>query len=332
MIEDIAKTIKTIGHFAGRIKNFTKDQAEHKEHADELVRRMATISLLMQDVMTIKHMAEKPTILNTLVSLEKLMKKCDEKFCKKVDSNLKKITIKTKKYTERYEEYVRKFDSVIVVLNAILSAGVLTEQQEKTESYRGLYYKLLEENALLRAKLEQFTLEKKDPNLLYEEGCQALDDKKFDLALKLFTVAAEKGHMKSQTELGLLYLNGPEGTIKDISKAVQWFSAASLTRYNRYKKPVPGHYKSKYYLGCLLCMGYEKDIGETKKNPQRGLKLIQEALEMIRADPDDDRQDFYKDGLDQYEIFKKQYGEDSKLELDKKDKAIKKSIFKFDSN
>ena len=78
----------------------------------------------------------------------------------------------------------------------------------------------------------------------YQDGVDAFDKKDFNAAFKKLKPLAEKGHAKSQTNLGILYYNG-KGVLKDYKKAVEWLTKAAEQ----------GEVKAQFILGEIYIEG-----------------------------------------------------------------------------
>lgn len=77
----------------------------------------------------------------------------------------------------------------------------------------------------------------------------AKEEEKKDVAryLEIITELAEKGHAKSQIELGSLYLGGFEGVERSVDSALEWFLEAEISE-------APENY---YLLGMLFEPGFD---------------------------------------------------------------------------
>ncbi len=60
----------------------------------------------------------------------------------------------------------------------------------------------------------------------FNDGWNAYVQEDYKAASKEWKPLAEKGHAKSQTNLGILYYNG-KGVLKDYKKAVEWLTKAA---------------------------------------------------------------------------------------------------------
>ena len=60
----------------------------------------------------------------------------------------------------------------------------------------------------------------------YKEGCKYRDKGEYELAVTMFTSAAQEGHVEAQFSLGYSY-NVGRGTTRDHAKAVEWYKKAA---------------------------------------------------------------------------------------------------------
>ena len=78
----------------------------------------------------------------------------------------------------------------------------------------------------------------------FEDGLAAVERGDFDSAHELWLIEAEKGNVKAQFNLGLMYDSGM-GVSQDYKKALNWYRKAADQ----------GHTKSQYNLGALYDNG-----------------------------------------------------------------------------
>ena len=311
------------------IHKIKKSKIKNKENAEQLIFRMDTIKLCVQELQKIEDAINHENISKILDKLNNEMIKCHEHFCEKIENKPNNSAFKWEKYLNRYQEYVKLFDSLINDLNFSLNLEKLKIQLKnqnknseiskntcsilkKLEFDRKLHGKIVEENSKLREELARLKVQLDSANekvkkyevrdmpasKIYEQAkniiAQAKSFSKTDLlkteklfseAFELLKIAAGKGDVLAQTELGKLYLTG-RGTELDHSKAAACFFKAKRTTFQN-GKTIRGYYKPKIYLGSLLCKGYKQFVdGKEKiiKNYEEGLSLMKDGLSMLDKD------------------------------------------------
>ena len=116
-------------------------------------------------------------------------------------------------------------------------------------------------------------------DVLYNQGKQLYDQKKYELAYKKLLPAAQKGHKKAQYRLGRCYDKG-HGVTEDNAKAYQWYL----------KSAQQGHAKAQYRLAkCYMKgKGTTKDTAKAKVWMLKAIKndKVKEKLKEDIADGD----------------------------------------------
>ena len=77
-----------------------------------------------------------------------------------------------------------------------------------------------------RRQAEEESRRKAEEDKVFEKGKSYYDEEDFTEAVKLFSKAAEQGHIKAQYYLGVCYYNG-SGVEKDYTQAVKWYRKAA---------------------------------------------------------------------------------------------------------
>ena len=124
----------------------------------------------------------------------------------------------------------------LVAYQKLLSDSALNNQQN---------YELTKEIALQRQEAERLY------KLAFAAHYGLKRQQNYAEALDLYHQSAERGHSKSQTNLGMMYYSG-QGVPVDYAQAAKWFEAAAKQRDTM----------AQYNLACLYYhgMGVEKDI------------------------------------------------------------------------
>lgn len=97
-----------------------------------------------------------------------------------------------------------------------------------------------------------------------------------ELAVKYLTMAAEKGYLKSQIDLGLIYLDA-DSPVADIDKALEWITLTAK-KGDAFSQYVIGHY---FYSGDYLPLDEVKGYHWLLESASNGCERAMVELGMI---------------------------------------------------
>ncbi|WP_165010769.1 tetratricopeptide repeat protein [Neisseria yangbaofengii] len=157
--------------------------------------------------------------------------------------------------------------------------GVAAHLPKAREYYRraadlgdmAAHQKLLSDSALNDHRhyeeAKQVALQRQQAEILYQKAFAAhyglQRSQSYAEALPLYRQAAELGHTKAKTNLGMMYYNG-QGVATDFSRAAQWFESAAEQQDTM----------AQYNLACLYFHG----MG-VEKNAAKACEWLQKAIE-----------------------------------------------------
>ena len=130
-----------------------------------------------------------------------------------------------------------------------------------TGTYDGVKADLPKARGFFEKSLAIEPLGKARENLTALLGGQLGGEPDYDAAFKLYQSGAAKGDVESETNLGILYING-KGTPKDDAKSVEWLTKAIKD----------GSMRAIYELGAMYLHG----VG-VPEDKARGLKMYRQA-------------------------------------------------------
>ena len=194
--------------------------------------------------------------------------------------------IQAKLLFEKYEEALEEIEKQMMInpndihlLELLIEALLKGKKTKNALAYRT--YKILLEKvdssykevlknkySFLEDKEESNIIQKEsneDLNELYLKAKEYLENNDFVNAVKYYKMAAEKGHAKSQNNLGNRYLHG-EGVEKNYEEAVKWYKLAAEQgeMYAQY------NLANRYYRGQGVQLDYQKAFELFKKSAEQG--------------------------------------------------------------